>query len=113
MNDYLGEFPVDVSKHPKYSKWTQADWAMVFVEKYGGIDGDHHKTWVLDQVSRILKGTPVVVVEARWEHGHTEDRFKVANPPSEAYQNWVCDMRGKYDGKNECFEYDYDVGVAP
>ena len=55
-NKYLGEFPVDVSKHPEYSKWTPADWAMVFIEKYSGIDGDHHKTWVFDQVARILKG---------------------------------------------------------
>ena len=62
---YLGEFPVDVATHPEYSKYTQADWAMLFIGKYGKIDGGHHKTWVLDQVARILKGTPAVVVQAR------------------------------------------------
>ena len=24
--------------------------------KYGGIDGDHHKAWVIDQIVRILAG---------------------------------------------------------
>lgn len=91
-NKYLGEFPVDVLAHPEYAQYTQADWAMVFVEKYGSIDGDHHKQWVLDQVARILKNTPVVVVQARWGNGHTEDRFTVADPPSAEYEAWVKGM---------------------
>jgi hypothetical protein len=24
--------------------------------KYGGIDGDHHKAWVIDQMVRVLAG---------------------------------------------------------
>ena len=39
MNGYLGEFPIDIATHPKYSKMTPADWTMVFIEKYSGIDG--------------------------------------------------------------------------
>jgi hypothetical protein len=115
MSNYLGEFPVDVSKHPVYSKWTPSDWAMLFVEKYGQIDGGHHKTWVLDQVARILKGTPVVVVQARWTDHKPEDRFTVASPPSEEYQNWVCDMKGPWVKTEhyEGFEYSYDEGIAP
>lgn len=108
MEGYLGEFPVDVATHPEYSKWTAADWAMLFIGKYSGIDGDHHKTWVFDQVARILKGTPVIVVEARWENGYTEDRFTVADPPSEAYKEWVKTMT---TGVNE--GYDWDEGVTP
>lgn len=108
MNGYLGEFPVDVSKHPKYSKYTQIDWALLFIAKYGQIDGSHHKTWVLDQAVRILKGTPVEVVEARWDNGHCEYRFTVAEPPSEEYRKWVHMMTS---GENE--GYDYDEGIAP
>lgn len=26
------------------------------IEEYGWIDGDHHKTWVIDQILRILFG---------------------------------------------------------
>lgn len=28
--------------------------AMVVAERFGGIDGDHHKTWVIDQMMRAL-----------------------------------------------------------
>lgn len=108
MENYLGEFPVDVSTHPVYSKYTPGDWAMMFIEHYGHIDGDHHKLWVLDQVARILKGTPVIVVQARWENHLPDDRFNVANPPSEAYKKWV---HGMVSGENE--GYDYDEGIAP
>jgi len=108
MSGYLGEFPVDVATHPEYSKMTPADWAMEFIGHYGHIDGDHHKMWVFDQVARILKGTPVVVVQARWTNHEPEDRFTVADPPSQAYLDWVKMMT---TGENE--GYDYDEGIAP
>ena len=31
--------------------------AMDIIEHYGGIDGGHHKQWVIDQVVRILLGS--------------------------------------------------------
>ena len=113
MNGYLGEFSVDVATHPEYSKYTVADWAMVFVEKYGQIDGSHHKLWVLDQVARILKGTPVIVVQARWENHPPEYRFTVARVTSEGYKAWVKEMRGQYNACQDEYEYGYDEGIAP
>lgn len=105
---YIGEFPIDEAIHPVYSKFTPADWAMVFIGKYSSIDGDHHKAWCFDQVARILKGTRVIVLQARWDGNKLEDRFVVANPPSEAYTEWVKQMT---TGVNS--EYDWDVGIAP
>lgn len=102
---YLGVFPVDISTHPVYSKYTPADWAMVFVERYGQFDGAWHKAWALDQVARILKGSPIVVVQARWDNHKPEDRISVGEP-SAAYLAWVEEM--KQDGK-----YSYEAGVAP
>lgn len=113
MSKFLGEFPVDITNHPIYSKYTSADWAMEFVGRYGQIDGSHHKTWVLDQVARILKGTPVVVVQARWADGETEDRIWTAEETSETYKQWVKDMLGAYDADNDEYEYGYDEGIAP
>ena len=110
MDGYLGTTEVDVNQHPEYSKYTQADWAMLFIEKYGQIDGDHHKAWVLDQVARILKGTEVHVSQAKWDNGYTEDRFSVG-PPSFKYLNWARDILGEeIDGE---YEYDYNEGIAP
>lgn len=30
--------------------------ALELAERYGGIDGDHHKSWVIDQMVRALTG---------------------------------------------------------
>ena len=112
---YLGEKPVDIRKHPKFKKYKDRDWAMEFISSYGQIDGDHHKAWVLDQVARILKGTPVIVTEASWDNGEKEIRI-VTGEPSMKYLEWREMMLGAtytdgpYAGERE---YSYDEGIAP
>lgn len=105
MEGYLGEFPADLTTSV-YFDYEAIDWAIHWIEQYGQIDGEHHETWVLDQIARILYGTKVIVTEARWKDGKTELRFKLADPPSEEYADWVEEMTG--DG-----EYEYDTGIAP
>ncbi len=34
----------------------RVDAALRLIERYGGIDGDHHRAWVIDQVVRVLVG---------------------------------------------------------
>jgi hypothetical protein len=101
MKGYLGETPL------KTIGGSEA--AMIFISRYGGIDGAHHKQWVLDQVARILLGTPVNVTLAKWENGHQEERYHVGEPSAE-YTAWVADLRAGEDGPNT---YDYDEGIAP
>ena len=112
---YLGEFPVDIATS-EFRDYTEVDWAMWWIGSYGQIDGSHHKQWTLDQVARILKGTPVRVVEARWQNAdgsiETEYRPTLAEP-SVDYLAWVDDMKGEWDDEEEMWEYDYDTGVAP
>lgn len=109
---YLGEVPVDLTTHPLYSGYTPKDWALLWLEMYGQTDGSHHKTWVLDQVARILHGTKMTACLASWDNGTTEMRFDLEEPPSKAYDDWVETMLGKKDEDGE-YEYDYDVGIAP
>jgi hypothetical protein len=99
MKGYIGEFPTDVD-----SDWTVNDWALQYIQQYGGIGGDHHKAWVLDQVARILHGTPVIVTEDRWENGYKETRFRTGDPSS-SYLEWAEMMRSG--------GYGYDEGIAP
>lgn len=54
------------------------------IERYGGIDGDHHKTWVIDQVARALLGNN--------------------------YEAWVKEMKAGEDGADT---YDWDEGIPP
>lgn len=112
MKDYLGEKPVNPKTHPEFSKYTPTDWAMLFIEMYGQIDGDHHKAWVLDQVARILQGTKVIISEASWGNGHREYRFRVSDKLSPKYLTWRTKMLGEIDQNGDA-EYGYEEGIAP
>lgn len=109
MEGYMGEFPVDHTK-------SKDELILMYIEAYGQIDGEHHKAWVLDQIARIIRGTQVVMKEARWtqENGEIlkELRFTTGEPSAE-YLSWVEDMKGDYDPEYEEYEYEYDEGIAP
>ena len=104
--NYLGEFPVVIADSP-FKDYTSANWALYYVERYGGIDGAHHKDWVLDQVARILNGAEITVVQARWRDGQKD--FRVTVTETEQYHQWVKDMKDGEDGPDT---YGYDEGIA-
>ena len=108
MEGYLGETPVNISES-EYSTYTREDWAMLWIEMYGYIDGNHHKNWLLDQVSRILKGTKVNLKIAKWDNGTENERFDLEEPPKE-YWDWVKKMKAGEDGEDT---YGYEFGIAP
>ena len=58
--------------------------ALELIEEYGGIGGDSHKAWVLDQVARVL----------------TDD----------LYPEWVQQMKAGEDGPDT---YEWDEGTPP
>ena len=93
MNGYLGEELVTNLTGTEYVGFTPVKWALEFIGCYGQIDGEHHKAWVLDQVARILCGTPVIVKKATWGAGGNvttvEYRASVAEEPSSEYVKWV------------------------
>ena len=57
--------------------------AIELIEEYGGIDGAHHKQWLLDQIIRVL----------------VDD-----------YDEWVRQYNFGEDGP---LTYEWDIGVAP
>ena len=108
---YLGETPIDTTTHEEFKGRTPAGWALEFIEHYGQVDGEHHKQWVIDQVARILLGTPVDVRLARWSDGVQEYRYETGDPSAE-YTAWREQQLGEMypDGGRE---YRYYEGVAP
>lgn len=60
--------------------------ALKLVLVYGGIDGAHHKTWVIDQMVRALLGS------------------------EKLYEKWVKDTKAGEDGPDT---YSWDTGIAP
>lgn len=103
MKKFLGEELIDIEKSD-YKGWTVQEWATFYIEMYGGFDGAHHKDWVLDQVVRILKGTPVIVTLAKWDDGHSDYRYNLGEPTKE-YLEWVTLM--------EMGGSEYSEGIAP
>lgn len=65
--------------------------ALELAVSYGGIDGDRHKAWVIDQMVRALTGC-------------------VAGGESSEYLELVARARDGEDGPET---YSWDVGVAP
>lgn len=76
---------------------------------YTGIDGVHHKDWLLDQVVRILTGSIVVISVAKWEDGTEELRMGLSTTTDE-YDDFVRDYCIGEDGPKT---YSYDEGIAP
>jgi len=108
MEGFLGKTIVDIRKS-KYAMYSKQDWVMLWIEMYSGIDGSHHKDWLIDQIARILKGTDVIVKIAKWKCGKTEHRYTLAEPKKE-YWEWVEYMKDGEDGPET---YSYDFGIAP
>ena len=74
--------------------------ALDIANAYGSIDGDHHKTWVIDQMVRALTGCAF--------RGRDSNRRCVAT--SRAYRAFVVAHCNGDDGP--C-TYDWSAGVAP
>ena len=108
MEGYLGETKVDIKDSP-YKGYTKKDWALLYILKYGGIDGSHHKDWVLDQIARILNGTKVNIKVAKWSNGQEEYRVNLAKG-SKKYKAWVAECKSGEDGPDT---YGYEKGIAP
>jgi methyltransferase-like protein len=103
MENYLGSFEVAIENTP-FKVYTPIDWIEYFIMRYGGIDGSHHKDWVLDQCMQICNGTEVMIEEARWGNGQTEYRVSLKEP-SEKYKERIQAVCGD--------DYEWNCGIAP
>ena len=103
---YLGEFDEKIFLPDLQQRQV---WALNYIESYGGIDGGHHKDWVLDQVARILNGCKIKTCVAKWDCGTEDLRFSVVDE-SKSYISWVKDLKNGEDGPET---YGYDIGIPP
>lgn len=69
--------------------------ALSFAYRYGQIDGEHHKTWVIDQMVRALLGEPT-------ESG-----------PFDTPTTYAQFVRRHNDGEDGPDTYAWDEGIAP
>jgi len=78
--------------------------ALELAVQFGGIDGDHHKAWVIDQMVRVLTGCPTIQLPL--EDGSLVDDLG----ESGEYRELV---RAACEGEDGPETYDWDIGVAP
>jgi hypothetical protein len=111
MAEYLGEVLVKVEETP-YASYTKCDWILYFLED-GHYDGAHHKQWAIDQATRIIHDTEIIIKLATWkkDDGTEEIEYRVSTgEPSEKYKKYVTEFE---DGEDGPHTYEYDEGIAP
>ena len=107
MIGYLGETVVDVNK-TIYSHYEKHDWVMLWIEMYHEVYESSQKDWLIDQISRILKGNKIIMKEAMCENGNNELRFTLAEP-TEEYLKWSEEIKDwEYETAKHHEHYCYD-----
>lgn len=86
----------------------QIEKALEIAVQYGGIDGDHHKRWVIDQMVRALTNCPMLKENLKDYKG--VDFVYEYQGESEEYKKLVADACAGEDGPDT---YEWDEGIAP
>lgn len=84
MKNSINELTLNLRRAQITELQNKIDEALCLIETFGNIDGSHHKTWLIDQMVRILTG------------------------PN--YDQWVKDKKDGEDGPDT---YHWDCGIAP
>ena len=82
--------------------------ALDFALCYGGIDGDSHKTWVIDQMVRALTGCPMVNYVGTDSSGRKYECD--VQGAGDEYITWV---RNACNGEDGPATYSWDEGIPP
>ena len=82
--------------------------ALDIAVQFGGIDGDHHKAWVIDQMVRALTGCPLIERQLTGYNGAPYTFFEQGK--SEAYSKLVAQA---CDGEDGPQTYEWDEGCPP
>ncbi|GIH07445.1 hypothetical protein Rhe02_55120 [Rhizocola hellebori] len=84
------------------------DAALHIADMYGQADGEHHKTWAIDQMVRALTDCPEVEKE---DFDYLGEAYTyTAYGESGEYQRFVAAHNDGQDGPDT---YSWDVGIAP
>jgi len=87
---------------------SRIDKAIEFAVRFGGIDGDHHKAWVIDQMVRALTGCPMVKYTGKGADG--EPYTCDIQGESLEYKQVVADACEDGDDPNA---YEWEIGIPP
>ena len=86
------------------------DRALKLAVRFGGIDGDHHKAWVIDQMVRELTGCPTVRRLSPYRRADGMKHRISGLGESTEYLELVRKAREGEDGPET---YNWETGIAP
>lgn len=98
----------DATTLPAGKKSERIEKALSIAIAYGGIDGAHHKDWVIDQMVRALTGCPVVTETHTPKGGKTYEYQRQGE--SQDYKDLVAQA---CDGEDGPQTYTWETGIAP
>ena len=76
-----------------------------------GVEGEHHKQWLLDRLVRILTEAPLTPqVNYHTADGTPYEFLDYGDGPG--YLEWVARFEGRHDDDDESY-YEWDRGIAP
>jgi hypothetical protein len=87
---------------------TRIDRALTYAIRFGGIDCDHHKAWVIDQMIRALTGCPLKMHQATDVNGNPYEYE--CQVESEEYRKLIDESIRDDDGN---VAYTHNVGIPP
>jgi hypothetical protein len=87
MPKYLGEEILNIEE-TEYKDYTKNDWILLFLEKYGLVEGTWSKNWLMDTIAQLANDTKIIIKLAKWDDGQEEYRFELDNP-SNKYIKWL------------------------
>jgi hypothetical protein len=93
VREVLGQLGLTLRERPPRDN---VERALLIARRFGGIDGAHHKDWVIDQMVRALTGCPPINDDVLGD--------------SKEYQEFVAESCVGEEGPNT---YSWNVGVAP
>jgi hypothetical protein len=82
--------------------------ALAVAMRSGGVEGEHHRTWVIDQVVRALTGCAMTTEGD--DPGEPPSRIDPDVPPTPEYEAWVAEHNNGEDGAET---YTWETGIAP
>jgi len=82
--------------------------ALKYAERFGSVQGDHHRAWVIDQMVRALLGCPMKERKLIGVNGKVY--ISTSQGESAEYQAWVLAITTGEDGTDT---YVWDTGVQP
>lgn len=102
-NDVLGKSPALMTEAERITA------ALHIATIYSGIDGSHHKMWTIDQIVRVLTGSPLEKSPVRIDSRGNSYTYDFLGE-SDAYSAFVTNYCDGEDGPDT---YSWDAGIAP